>query len=369
MEIIIFLIILVVLILVHEFGHFIVAKRNGIRVDEFGIGFPPRITTLWEKGGTKYTFNLLPFGGFVRIFGENPDDESINGPDKVRSFVHQSSWVKAMVLGAGVFFNLVFAWFLFFLVFVLGSPASISEEEINDVRNVRLIIAEVVPNSPAELSGIEAGDEIISLTSQNKSLEELVPSHVSSFIEARGGEELTLNVQRGTEILNLAVIPSVGIVEEEPDRAVIGISMGLVGLRSYPIPTAFIKSLKFTFDITVLTAVSLFSFFASALTASADLSQIAGPVGIVGLVGEASTLGFVFLLNFTAFISINLAIINLIPIPALDGGRLLFLLIEKIKGSPIRPRIANMANTIGFVLLILLMLVVTFNDVVRLVSG
>jgi regulator of sigma E protease len=369
MSIIIFIIVLVALILVHEFGHFIVAKKSGIRVDEFGFGFPPRAWRFWKKGETEYTLNWIPFGGFVKIFGENPDEESLRGPDSDRSFVNKSKWTQAAVLIAGVFFNIIFAWFLFFIVFVIGSPATISEDEIENARDIRLLIAEVVPNSPASLAGLEAGDEILGITSGNTALERLIPSEVSSFIEKHGERELTMSLKRGVDNIELTSTPQAGVIVEEPERAVLGISMGLVGLVSYPLPTALWKSIIFTIEITGLIAVSLFSFFASAFTLTADLSQVAGPVGIVGLVGEASTLGFVFLLNFTAFISINLAIINLLPFPALDGGRLFFLLIETIKGSPIQPRVANTANTIGFTLLILLMLLITYSDIARIVSG
>lgn len=371
MSIILFIIILLLLILVHEFGHFIVAKKSGIRVDEFGIGFPPRAMRLAKKGETEYTLNWLPFGGFVKIFGENPNDESISGPDKERSFVHKPKLIQVAVLSAGVIFNVLLAWFLFWVVFVIGAPTALSEDEIGGASEVRLIIADVLENTPAELAGLEPGDEILTLGSvdANESVTALTPSSVIEFVGPRSGETLFLSLGRGNEILQYEVAPETGLIQEDPERAAIGISMGLVGLVRHDPIAAIWESARFTVEMTGFIAAALSSFFFEAFTLQADLSEVAGPVGIVGLVGDASALGFVFVLNFTAIISINLAIINLLPFPALDGGRILFVIIETIKGSPIKPAIANSLNTIGFAILLLLMLVVTYSDIVRIVTN
>jgi len=367
-SIILFLIILLVLILVHEFGHFIVAKKSGIRIDEFGIGFPPRALRLAKRGDTEYTLNWLPLGGFVKIFGENPDEESIHGPDKNRSFVNKPKIIQAAVLAAGVVFNIVFAWFIFSIVFMIGMPSAILEDELDRAYNVRLVVAEVLPDTPAEQIGLLAGDELISLSDGTSEITDLVPSSVSAFIAAREEVEIVVSLKRDDEEKNFKVIPKSGIISDQPDRAALGFSMGLVGNLKFSPLEAFWEGLTFTIEITKLIAIALSAFLIDAALLNANLSEIAGPVGIVSLVGEASSLGLVFLLNFTAFISINLALINLLPFPALDGGRLLFLFIEIIKGSPIQPSIANAMNTVGFVLLILLMLVVTYNDILRIIS-
>ena len=369
MSIILFIIILVVLILVHEFGHFIVAKRAGIRVDEFGIGFPPKALTLAKFKGTEYTLNWLPLGGFVKIFGENPDEESLRGPDRKRSFIHKPKIVQAAVLFAGVAFNILFAWILFSIVFMLGMPSALSEEEVERSHTVRLMISEVLSNSPAETAGLMAGDEILALSTFEGRVEDLFPSAISDFIMIQEGKEMTLSIKRDKEVIEILIIPELGVIEEEQNRPAIGIAMGLIGRLQLSLPAALWEGAKFTVEITKLIAVAIVTFLGSALTLSANLSEIAGPVGIVSLVGDASALGFVFILNFTAFSSINLAIINLLPFPALDGGRLLFLLIEVFKGSPIKPSIANALNAVGFALLILLMLVVTYNDIARIISG
>jgi regulator of sigma E protease len=366
MSIIIFVAILLALIIVHEFGHFIVAKKSGIRVDEFGIGFPPKALTLSKKGETEYTLNWLPLGGFVKIFGENPNEESISGPDSARSFVNKPKIIQAAVLIAGVFFNLLFAWFLFWITFMVGVPTALYEEEIPTARDVRLIVSEVLPESPAALAGLQNGDEIASLQFENTRIENLTPTSVTEFVSAHERDVLSAEIIRGDEKLTLSVEPVPGLISAEPERPAIGIAMGLVGLVRYNPFIAVWESLKYTVQMTSLIGGAIVSFFAEALTFQANFSEVAGPVGIVGMVGDASAMGFVFLLNFTAFISINLAIINLLPFPALDGGRLLFVIIEKIKGSPIRPKVANILNTAGFAFLILLMILVTYNDVLRL---
>lgn len=369
MSILLFLVILIILILVHEFGHFIVAKKAGIRVDEFGIGFPPKAVTLAKWRETEYTLNWLPLGGFVKIFGENSNEESLRGPDSNRSFIHKPKIVQAAVLFAGVAFNIIFAWALFSIVFMLGMPSALSEEEASGARGVHLIISEVLEDSPAETAGLMSGDEILSLTTSEARAEDLFPSVVSDFIMTQEGKEITISVRREDEAREILIIPEVGVIESEKSRPAIGVAMGLIGRIQLPPPTALWEGAKFTVEITKLIAVAIFAFLASALTLSANLSEIAGPVGIVSLVGDVSALGFVFILNFTAFVSINLAIINLLPFPALDGGRLLFLLIEVFKGSPIKPSITNAVNTVGFALLIILMLAVTYSDIARIVTN
>lgn len=380
--IILFIIILVALILVHEFGHFITAKKSGIRVDEFGVGFPPR--AFGKKfGGTLYSVNWLPIGGFVRIFGENPDDESINGPDKERSFVHKPKRIQALVLSAGILFNILLAWFLFSIMFMVGMPGFIGEEKVNEsyVNDVVFAVAGVMPESPAAKAGLMPGDEIVRITAQDgddiymipaaNTSEVLTPTSVTDFISKSNiydnGIDVTY-IHAGQES-EVNILPKPGIIEGSEEQHAIGIAMGYLGRIQHNPFTAVSEGLKHTINVTALTAVGIVSFFASAFTFTADLSEVAGPVGIVGLVGDASAMGFVFLLNFTASISISLAIINLLPFPALDGGRLFFLLIEAIKGSPIKPSVANTVNTLGFGFLIVLMIVITYSDIMRIISG
>lgn len=366
MSILIFVIILVALIVVHEWGHFTVAKRAGIRVDEFGIGFPPRAWRFYRRNNTDYTLNWIPFGGFVKIFGEDPEDVPPDHPDRSRSLVGKPWYVQALVLSAGVGMNIVAAWLLFSVAFMVGVPASGENNYGGAVSDHALTVLQVLPGSPAELSGLKSGDRLTSISSQRDMLIELTPESVASFVSKHGGDSLTVVYERGESIETLQMVPKRGTVLDEPERAVLGISMGLVGTLKLPLHLALYEAGKQTLHYFYIITVALLSFFASAFTWSADLSQVAGPIGIVSLVGDAAELGFVSLLTFTAIISLHLAVINLFPFPALDGGRLLFILIAAINGSPIKASVVRTANTIGFVFLIFLMLVVTASDITKL---
>jgi len=367
MSIIIFIIILVVLILVHELGHFLVAKKNGIRVDEFGLGYPPKIATLWRKNGTDYTLNAIPFGGFVKIFGENPDDESINGSEKEKSFVNKPRWVQASVLIAGVVFNIIFAWILISAGFLWGLPTPANYINAGSVTDVKLIITSVAKNSPAEKADIKAGDSILSMTTGNDSLGELTPEDVSRFIIEHGDSEIIVFYRRGNSTLTslkTTVHPESGIAT---DKKAIGISMDMIGVLKLPILPAIIEGLKTTINLIWATTIGLGVFIGNAVLGRGDFSQVAGPVGIVGIVGDVTNLGFVYLLSFTAFISINLAVINLIPFPALDGGRLLFIIIESVFGRKVVPKVEAAIHTVGIIILITLILAITANDIRKLI--
>ncbi len=366
MSIIIFFIILLVLVLVHEAGHFFTAKKFGIRVDEFGFGFPPKLFGI-KKGETEYTFNALPIGGFVKIFGENPNEENTSGPDSKRSFVNKPKWQQAIVLFAGVFANFLLAWILFSVGFMSGLPTSVGSQPAGyQLSNVNLTVVSVTSESPAELAGLKSGDKIVSVTHKEGEMflvEGINPDTLKSFITEHAGKEIEIGYIRGKNPEEKTV--KVG-VNKESEGSNIGISMDMVGTAKLPFLTAFKEGLALTWFVTKATVVGLYTLVADSLKGEGSLDSVTGPVGMVGIVGDAYDFGFVYLLSFAALISINLAIINLLPFPALDGGRLFFLLIEKIKGSRISPKFANTANTIGFGVLILLMVAVTFHDVVKL---
>ncbi len=359
MTILIFVIVLAVLILVHEFGHFISAKKSGIRVDEFGIGFPPRLLTLFNWQGTKFSLNALPFGGFVKIFGENPLETPASEEEKQKHFSHKSKIVQAWVLSAGVVFNILFAWILISLGFMHGLPTPIDHSD--NVSDARLVITSILPNSPAQEADLKVGDTVSGVSFSGEELLEISPESFSDFLSDKDGV-VVLKISRGQEILEKEIEPAVGILE---DRRAIGISMGMIGTLRLPVHLAFWEGGKTTLNLLGAIVVGLFSFLSQAIVGQADLSQVAGPVGIVGLVGDATSLGFIYLLQFTAFISLNLAVINLLPFPALDGGRLLFLAIEAITRRSINPKVAGALNAIGFLLLILLMVVITISDISR----
>jgi regulator of sigma E protease len=363
MTVIIFLIVLAALVFVHELGHFLAAKFSGIRVDEFGIGFPPKIAS-FKRGETVYSLNAIPFGGFVKIFGENPDEDSIVGPDSARSFFNKSKRYQALVLAAGVIFNVIFAWLLLSIGFMAGMPVPQDYSPNTTVKDPVITITNVSAASPADKAGLKAGDKIIQLKSGTEQVQQPTAENIQNFIGNKADKPVEVTYQRADQTLTTTVTPTAGIVQ---DRAAIGINLDQFGILQLPIHKALWEGARMTWMLTKFTAVGLTQFLYQAVTGTANFNDVAGPVGIARMTGEAARLGFVSLLYFTSVISVNLAVLNLMPFPALDGGRLLFVLIEKIKGSAISPRIANTFNAVGFALLLLLMFAVTFQDIIKLI--
>lgn len=372
-SVILFVIVLAVLIASHEFGHFIVAKLSGMRVDEFALGFPPKI---WSKqiGETKYSLNMVPFGGYVKIFGENPDEEIDPNKDYSRSFTARPKIYQAAVLLAGVTCNFILAWVLFSIGFMSGLPLSTgffgASEEIP---GAALVVTGVLPDSPADEVGLPAGSQIVAISDQAETITSPTVSQMQNFIADRLGKSFEVSYLANPNfseideslIQTATIVPVEGLVT---GKAAIGVSMDMVAVIKEPFYKAPITGAVFTTKMTGYTAGALWNFGKQLFNGGQKeaLAQVTGPIGLVGLVGEAGKLGFIYLLTFTALISINLAVINIIPFPALDGGRLLFLLIEAIIRRPIKPVVVNAMNLIGFALLILLMIVVTVKDVVNL---
>lgn len=364
MSVIIFFIVLAVLVLVHECGHFLFAKKFGIRVDEFGLGFPPKI---WGKkfGETEYTINWIPFGGFVRIFGENPDEASMNGSDSQRAMIHKPRWQQAIVLFGGILFNFIFAWILISIAFSSGVPASRDDyaEYSNRITDTRIAITQVNSPSPAEKAGIKAGDSIEKIVAGTIVLEkESLTVPVIKDTLTRAGNPITVFLKRGKTEVQVTVVPEKGIIE---DHFAIGIAMEDVGTMRLPVHLAVYEAGKFTLHMISEVARGLYTLVYGIVVGKPDLSAVSGPIGIAGLVGDAAKLGITYLLMFTALISINLGVINLVPFPALDGGRLFVLLIEAVRRKALQPRVINMMNTVGFVILLMIMLLVTFKDLFK----
>lgn len=362
MTILLFIVILAALVFVHELGHFLAAKFSKIRVDEFALGFPPRIMS-FTKGETKYAINLIPFGGYVKIFGEDPNDESISGTDKARSFVHKPKSIQAFVLAAGILGNIIFAWLLLSLGFMIGMPVPAGYSETAHVQDAKVTITLVSPASPAQKAGIMVGDVITSLATKEDMLPATTIDTLQTYIASHPNQEIAVQFTRAGVASTTYVTPVTGVV---PGKAAIGVAFDLLGTLKLSFFSALYEGAKLTWNVIEATAIGLGQFLYQIFTGTANYSQVSGPVGIAGLVGDANRLGLVYLISFTAFISVNLAIINLLPFPALDGGRLLFVFIEKIKRSPIKPKVANTMNAIGLGLLLLLMVVITFHDILKL---
>ena len=361
MSILIFVIVIVALIVVHEFGHFIAAKLSGMRVDEFGLGYPPRALTLGKIGETVYTLNWLPFGGFVKIYGED-------GGTGARAFATRPRILQAFVLVAGIAMNLVFAYVLITSALVMGTPRALSQGELAIATHMELAVANVLPGSPAARAGLLAGDSVMRAEDTMGTWRATDPVSFSAFVADSQGNPITLSVKHDGSEHVITATPAAGIVKSDPTRYALGVEVATIGVVPVGFGAAITEGARLTWETTVLTAKGLWHFFYGVFTLSADLSQVAGPIGIAGAVGSASAQGFGDLLSIMAVISINLALINLIPVPALDGGRLLFVLIESIIRRPIKPRVARAFNAVGFVALILLMLVVTAHDIFRIVG-
>lgn len=328
-----------VLILGHELGHFLTAKLFGLRVEEFAFGFPPRLfSRTWR--GTKYSFNLIPFGGFVKIYGEESKEESLEGEGK--SFRGIAHGKKAVVIASGVIMNVLIGYAAFVLVFMIGIPAS-------------TFVSGVLPGSPAEIAGFKAGDE---LTDFKK------PEGFVDFINKRQGEKIEIKVVRGGESLTLQATPR---VNPPSGQGRLGVSVTEGGIPKQNLYGALIEAGLATLEAAKLIFNAFLSLFGGLFRADLEtLNNVTGPVGIFGILGAASHLGIQYLLQLLALISLNLAILNLLPFPALDGGRLLFILIEGITGRRINYKFEAMAHTFGFAFLLLLMTIVTLHDIIKI---
>ena len=369
--ILIFIIVLGALIFVHELGHFLMARRSGMKVEEFGFGFPPRLGGfVWNEekkrhvfiAGNKevsspytvYSINWIPFGGFVRIKGENGE-----GAQDDDSFASKGALPRIKTLSAGVVMNFLFAWVLISIVLMIGFPRAIDPEEKIDPSKVSVQIAQVVSGTPASDMGAKMGDTIVSVNGEKS----LRVERVQEIIQESKGKELTLVVRRGKETLTLHGVPR---VEYPEHQGALGIALGEVTTARYPFFEAIIQGAINTWQNTVMMVTGIGMLLGSLFTwNSAGLSDVSGPLGIAYLTKEVTSLGFVYLLYFTAILSINLGVLNILPFPALDGGRVLFVIIEKIKGSPVSQKTEGIFHQFGFLLLIVLMVAVTVHDFIK----
>jgi len=339
MTIVIFIIGISILILIHELGHFLAAKWFGLWVEEFGFGFPPRLFKV-KRGETIYSFNLLPFGGFVKIHGEKRDpQEEEKQPE--RSFWFLRIWRRAVIIAAGVIMNLILGWLVISIIYMIGASGGI-------------LVTNVTPETPAAIAGLLEGDRILDFQGSGDFI---------NFVNNSKGEEITFRALRGEEELAFKVVPR---VDPPAGQGALGISLTEVGFPQLGVFPALWEGARTSLAILAAIAAALGNLIAGIFTGAPVLEQFVGPVGIFGIASQAASFGLVYLLQLIGLISLNLAVLNIIPIPALDGGRLLFLLFEKIKGAPLHPKREMIANAIGFALLLLLMVVITVRDVAKL---
>jgi len=350
---------LIGLLILHEFGHFVLAKHFGVKVEEFGIGYPPRIFGK-KWGETIYSLNLLPFGAFVKIYGEERRVEDS------RSFSSKPVWQRAIIVLGGVVTFWIIAFFLLTIVAgKWGLPIAIEDEVNHNFKNPKVQIIGVSPGSPAEKEGIQVGDIIQGLESQGFQLKTDKIKEVVEFIEGNSGQEIILTIQRGKEILKTSLVPRVSPPEEEGP---IGVELARIALKQYRWYQAPIQGIVVTGRITVIIPRILGNVLGKVIRGEPvkEKIELRGPIGAGELIGQAAQQGINYFLYFIAMISIHIALFNVLPIPAVDGGKLLFLGIEKVSGKPLNQKIEQNINTFFFLLLITLMVFVTIKDITRL---
>jgi|WetSurMetagenome_2_1015567.scaffolds.fasta_scaffold10148_3 regulator of sigma E protease len=409
LTLIVFVIVLSVLIFVHEAGHFWAARIMGVKVEEFGFGLPPRLLgalkfrgelikpiveeekievsenmfgekkvheeideivavkkiKFWkffwgdhlpdaEEGmkadDTVYSLNWLPLGGFCKIKGENGEGE--NDQD---SFVAKAIWKRIVIISAGVIMNVVLAAVLFAGGYMVGLPQSVDGVDKHAIVSEQKIqIIEVLPGTPAAKAGLKAGDAIEAIDGQKFTTD----AELQNYVNGRAGKELNYQIKRDNKINSFKIIP-----EAKDGKGQIGIAIISTGLVRYPWYLAIWKGAETAVVLTWFIITAFYELLENLILGHGVAAQVAGPVGIAAMTGQYARMGFVYLLQFVGLLSLNLAVVNFLPLPALDGGRIIFLLIEKIKGTPVKREVEAAIHNVGFLALILLILVITVKDI------
>ncbi|MGA1846449.1 RIP metalloprotease RseP [Deferribacter abyssi] len=340
-----------VLVFIHEFGHFIFAKLFNVKVLRFSIGFGPIVFTK-KWGETEYAISLIPLGGYVKMYGENME-EGIDESDKDRAFLEKPVWHRFLIVFAGPLFNYLLAVIVFAVLFITG------------VNEFLPVIGEVKKDMPAYSAGLRAGDKILQIDGKPIKYWD----DMSQYIKGKAGQKIILKIERNGKVLSLEVVPKKTVVKnifgEDHEVGLIGIvPKGDTILVSYNPVKAIILGLEKTNEITKLTLVGIVKIIQRVVPAD----NIGGPIMIFQMAKQTAETGFASLLAFMAVISINLAILNLLPIPVLDGGHLFFYIIEMIRGRPVSVKVREVSQYIGLALLIALMFFAFYNDISRIIS-
>jgi len=355
LTIITFIAVLGVLVLVHELGHFLTALKFKIGVDEFGIGFPPRLLSK-VRNGIRYSVNLLPLGGFVKIRGE--DGENASDPD---SFASRPVWQRIIVIIAGVGMNILTGWLILVILFSTGAPVELDDSiQPKYIREKQVVVTELLKDSPADKAGIKPGDKLVSIDGL------LVESveHIQDTVNKRAGMDTELEYSRDRENTVVTLAPE-HIEDSGTDRAVMGVTLSEVGKVRLPVYKAFIFGTRATYSYLQQITDAFGGIFKDLIRGAGVNEQIGGPVAIVVRTNDVLDLGLPYILIFAAVLSFNLAILNILPFPALDGGRLVFLVVEAIRRKPSRQEIEAWFHRIGFALLMLFIIFITYRDITR----
>lgn len=356
--IILFVVIFSLLVLVHETGHFLAARRAGIKVDEFGIGFPPRLT-VFKRKGTIYSINWIPFGGFVKLHGEGSDNKGDKG-----AFENKKPLSRIWVIVAGVLMNFLVGAILLMIGFWFKMPPIVTpvEKLLGTTKQIesRVVVMKIVENSPAVLAQLSIGDFILGSGDTKFN----IPDDLKKFLVGKAGREIDFVINRDGREMTLTIIPA-----NSTEGVIIGAwidrSIEKVVYVWWKVPWLAIReTLMLLWVIIQAIAGLIYQLFTTA-TIPADLS---GPVGIAKITVDIVRLGWARILQFVIFLSLNLGVINLVPFPGLDGGRLMFVLLEMIRGGKkLSNEVENAVHTVGFMLIVLLVLVVTYKDVLKII--
>ena len=342
MTLIYFILVLTITVMVHEFGHFICAKKNGVYVYEFSIGMGPKLISK-KKGETDYSIRLLPIGGFVSMAGE--DMESEDDVPKDRQLCNKSVFVRFITMAAGVTFNILLALILLFVVgLITGNPK-------NDTT-----ISKVFDAYPIVDTNIEVGDKILKIDNTKiKSYED-----IALELTVKSGKNIDMTVEHSNG--NIETVGVKPIYTERDGQSGYSYGFSLDSSKE----KGFVSAIKYSFNKTINLVRQMYRILYYLVTGKLSFDNLSGPIGIFTIVGTAASAGLLNIIYLIAYLCINVAVINILPFPAFDGGRILFLIIEKIKGSKVDSKFENMIHTIGFVLLMILMIYVSYNDIVRI---
>ncbi|MDD5110151.1 MAG: RIP metalloprotease RseP [Patescibacteria group bacterium] len=375
LAIISFLVVLGLLVLVHELGHFFAARNAGVGVEEFGIGFPPRAIGFWRDPDSKkwhraarntkhapstiYSLNWVPMGGFVRIKGEQGEQAADRD-----SFSHQGVGRRIWIISAGVAMNVVLAFVLISFGYAVGTPQVLPDQlpAAAHVSDVKVVIAGVSANYPAARAGLLSGDAIVRVDGQ--AFTQI--GDIQKYLDGKRGTAVTVDVERDGKTIAVSVTPE---LLPEVGRAGFGVELVRTGLVRYSLPQSVIQGAVSTGSLTVEILRAFGSIITRWVSRQPVEVDISGPVGIAVISAQVVRMGWRYLLQFAALLSLNLAIINFLPLPALDGGRVMFLLVERFRGRAVSARLETLVHNIGFALLMLLVLLITYRDIARLLSS
>lgn len=350
---VVFIVLLLVLVLVHEWGHFMAAKKAGCTVEEFGFGFPPRLFS-FERGGTRYSFNLLPLGGFVKIEGED-----MTGENSPTSFASKSTAWRIVILAAGVFMNILLAYVLLTIQAGIGTQTLATADEGLKLPGTKTYITDISANSPAARAGLQTLDRIVRIENINE------PSigEVQAIIKEKAGQTIAIEIERQGLHKNITAQPR---LNPPPHEGALGIGLVATALQKVPWWQAPWAGAQKTWFILTEICKQFWLLLVQLVQHQSVPAGLMGPVGLVAYTNEVTKLGVSYLLEFAALISLNLALLNILPFPALDGGRIMFVLLEKIFGRASLHKVEQVSHSVGFGLLILLMVAITYQDIHRL---